>query len=76
MVFEKVRALIAEQLNIPVAKITEQSEFLNGLDADSLDIVQMLISMETEFGIEFDDDEIKTLKTVGDVVRFIEKHKR
>lgn len=76
MVLEKVKGLIAEQLNIPLENITENSNLINELDADSLDIVQMLITMENEFGIEFDDEEIKVLKTVGDVVKFIENHKK
>ena len=72
--FEKVRKLIAEQLGIEESKIKESGDFITDLQADSLDIVQMLIAMETEFGIEFDDSEMQNVKTVADVVAFIESH--
>ncbi len=72
--FEKVRKLIAEQLGIEESKIKETSDFITDLQADSLDIVQMLIAMETEFGIEFDDSEMQNVKTVADVVAFISSH--
>ncbi len=72
--FEKVRKLIAEQLAIEESKIKETSDFITDLQADSLDIVQMLIAMETEFGIEFDDSEMQNVKTVADVVSFISSH--
>lgn len=72
MIFEKVKNLISEQLGVNVEEIKMETDLINELEADSLDIVQMLITMESEFGIEFDDDEIKGLRTVGDVVKFIE----
>lgn len=75
MVLEKIKSLIAEQLGISESDINEDSLLVNDLGADSLDIVQMLISLEKEFGIVFGDDEIKTIKTVGDVVKFIDTHK-
>ncbi len=75
MVFDKVKSLIAEQLGINDDEISEESSFVNDLGADSLDIVQMLISLEKEFNIVFGDEEIKTIKNVGDAVRFIDTHK-
>ena len=75
MILQKVIKMIAEQLGISPDDITESSDLINELNADSLDIVQMLISLENEFGIEFDDDEIKVVKTVGDVAKFIENHR-
>lgn len=75
MTLQKVKKLIADQLGISPDNITENSDLINGLNADSLDIVQMLISLEGEFNVEFDDDEIKVIKTVGDVVKFIENHR-
>ncbi|HHU43840.1 MAG: acyl carrier protein [Bacillota bacterium] len=75
VVFDKVKSLIAQQLGISESDITEDSSLVNDLGADSLDIVQMLISMEKEFGIVFDDNEIKNIKTVGDAVKFIDTHK-
>lgn len=75
MVLEKVKTLLSDQLGISASDITEESSLVNDLGADSLDIVQMLISLEKEFGIVFGDDEIKTIKTVGDAVKFIDTHK-
>ena len=75
MVFEKIKSLIADQLMIAESEITLESEFIKDLNADSLDLVQMLIMLEKEYGITFTDDEIKSVKTVGDVVNYIEKNK-
>lgn len=75
MILQKVKSLTAELMGISIDSITENSDFINELNADSLDIVQMLITLENEFNIEFADDEIKVIKTVGDVVRFIENHR-
>lgn len=75
MTLSKVKKLIAEQLGISADSISENSDLINELNADSLDIVQMLISLENEFGIEFDDEEIKVVRTIGDVVKFIDGRK-
>ena len=72
---QKVKQAIAEQLGKQSNDISEQNSLIGDLKADSLDIVQMLIAMEADFGIEFQDDEIKTLNTVGDVIAFIENKK-
>ena len=69
--FEKIRALLAEQLDIDPAKITMDSDIMGDFEADSLDIVDM----EDEFGIEVPDDAIENLRTVGDVVKFVDSHK-
>ena len=69
--FEKIRALLAEQLDIDPAKITMESDIMSDFEADSLDIVDM----EDEFGIEVPDDAIENLRTVGDVVEFVDSHK-
>lgn len=71
--FERVRKHIAELLGIKESLITPDSKFVEDLNADSLDIVQMLIVLEDEFNVEFSDDEIATLKTIGDIVSFVEK---
>jgi acyl carrier protein len=72
MIFEKVRSIIASQLARDAGDIKEESSLTNDLCADSLDLVQLVILLEREFGRKFSDDEIKSIKTVGDVVRFIE----
>lgn len=72
---DKIKNLIAEQLYIDASEINEDSKFVDDLGADSLDIVQMLIAMEKEFGVSFEDDEIAEIKTVRDAVSLIEKKK-
>ena len=74
--FEKISKMIAEQLYIDAESIKEDSGFVDDLGADSLDIVQMLIAMEKEFGVSFEDEEIATIKTVGDAVKLIESKKQ
>lgn len=73
--FETIRALLAEQLDIDPAKITMDSDIMNDFEADSLDLVDMVMTLEDEFGIEVPDDAIETLHTVGDVVRFVDDHR-
>jgi acyl carrier protein len=73
--FEKIRALLAEQLDIDPAKITMDSDIMGDFEADSLDIVDMVMTLEDEFGIEVPDDAIENLRTVGDVVKFVDSHK-
>ena len=73
--FEKIRALLAEQLDIDPAKITMESDIMSDFEADSLDIVDMVMTLEDEFGIEVPDDAIENLRTVGDVVEFVDSHK-
>ena len=63
--FEKIRALLAEQLDIDPAKITMDSDIMGDFEADSLDIVDMVMTLEDEFGIEVPDDAIENLRTVG-----------
>ena len=62
----------AMQLNIPVDSITADSKLVDDLKADSLDIVELVTSLEEEYNIEISDEDIKNIRTVGDVVRFIE----
>ncbi len=73
--FEKIQSLIAEQLYLDKETITEESMFVDDLGADSLDIVQMLISMEKEFGVTFEDEEISGIKTVKDAMELIKRKK-
>lgn len=75
MVLDKVKDLLAKQLGADKDEITADSLLTDDLGADSLDIVQMLITLEKEFKIIFKDDEIRAIRTVGDAVKFIETHK-
>ena len=71
--FEKVQALLAEQLDISADKITPESEVVKDLGADSLDVVELLMQLEEEFGITLPDSEMENLKTVQDIVHMMEK---
>lgn len=73
MVFEKVRAILCEQLELDEDSVTMESLILDDLGADSLDIVDLVMSIEDEFEIEVPDEEIENVKSVGDVVKFIEE---
>lgn len=73
--FEKIRALLAEQLDIDPEKIEMDSDIMTDFEADSLDIVDMIMTLEDEFSIEVPDEAIESLHTVGDVVQFVESHR-
>ncbi|MBR5121494.1 MAG: acyl carrier protein [Oscillospiraceae bacterium] len=72
MILEKVKKIIADQLDFDISEITAESSIADDLGADSLDVVDMVMTFEDEFGIEIPDDAVETIKTVGDVVKFIE----
>mgnify|MGYP000105139731 CR=1 FL=1 len=69
---EKMKEIIADQLSVDADSITEASSFKDDLGADSLDVVDLVMSLEDEFDIEIPDEEIENIKTVGDVVKYIE----
>lgn len=70
---DKVKELIAKQLNKPVADITEEKDVKVDLGADSLDVVDMIMSFEDEFGISVPDEEAVNIKTVGDIIKLIDE---
>ena len=73
-VFDKVREILAEQLELEdVNALTEETDIAKDLGADSLDVVEMIMSIENEYGIVITDESISDLKTVGDVTKFVEK---
>lgn len=72
MVFEKVRSILAELLSIDEETITMDSLIIDNLGADSLDLVDAVVTMNDEFGVEIPDDEVENLRSVGDVVKYIE----
>lgn len=74
MVFEKVVQILAEQLSVDPDKITMDSMLEEDLDADSLDAIDIVMSIEDEFGIEVPDEAITNMKSVGDIVNFIENN--
>ena len=74
MIFEKIRKLLAEQINISQDEIKMESDIIEDLGADSLDVVEMLMAVETEFDVTVPDEVAMEMKTIGDVVSFIEKN--
>ena len=72
MVFEKVRELICDTLDLPEEDVTMESALLEDLGADSLDAIDLIMSIEDEFEVELSDDVTENMKTVGDLVRFLE----
>lgn len=74
MIFEKIRAIIAEQLSLDEEDVTMESSFIDDLGADSLDIVELIMALETEYDLEIPDEEAEKISTVGDVVEYIKSH--
>lgn len=74
MVFEGVKAMIAKQLKADPATITRETRLVEDLKADSANVMVMIMDLEDKFGIMVEDDQIMKMKTVGDVVDYIEKH--
>ena len=74
MVFEKMKNILAEQLDADADSITMETDIQEDLGADSLDVVEMLMSIEDEFEIEIPDEKIESLKTVGQVVEYIQEN--
>jgi acyl carrier protein len=68
---EQVSAIVAEKLGVDRAEVTPDAVFIDDLGADSLDLVELIMAMEEEFGFEIADDEAEKLRTVGDVINFI-----
>ncbi len=71
---KKVKEIVAEQLGKDVGEVTTNASFIDDLGADSLDIVELVMKMEEEFGIEIPDEEAEKIKTVNDVVEYIKAH--
>ena len=76
MVFEKLREMICEQLKIAEDVVTLGTLVLDDLGADSLDMVDLAMSIEESFDVVIDDNDIEGLKTVGDIVAYIEKNQK
>lgn len=72
MVLEKVKAILSEQFDVEEDSITPDTSIAEDLGADSLDVVDLLMSIEDEFEIEIPDEEIDNIKTVGELVKYIE----
>ncbi|NLC11833.1 MAG: acyl carrier protein [Firmicutes bacterium] len=72
-IFGKVRKIICEHLDVNEDSVTLKTTF-EDLDADSLDVVEMVMALEEEFDLEISDEEVEKIKSVGDIVNYIEEH--
>ncbi len=73
-IFEKVRAIIVDQLGVDEGDVTMESNFRDDLDADSLDLVELIMAFEEQFGGEISDEEAQKITTVGEAVAFLAAH--
>lgn len=72
-VMEKVKKMIVEQLGVNDSEVVPEAKFIDDLGADSLDIVELIMALEDEYGIEIPDEDAEKLETVGDAITYIEK---
>lgn len=72
MIFEKVKNIIAEQLDANVEEITMETSMMKDLEADSLDAVEIMMALEDEFEITIPDEDAESFKNIGDIVKYIE----
>lgn len=72
MIFEKIRDIVVDQLDVDADKVTLGASITEDLGADSLDVVDLVMSLEEEFDMEIPDEAVENIKTIGDIVKFIE----
>ncbi|MEA3407289.1 MAG: acyl carrier protein [Chloroflexota bacterium] len=73
-VFDRVKNIIVEQLGVDESKVTEDARFREDLEADSLDLVELIMEFEDEFGGQISDEDAQSIETVGDAVEYIEEN--
>ena len=74
--FERLKKIIVEQLGVDEEEVTPQASFVEDLNADSLDLVELIAGLEEEFGMEISDEDAEKIQKVSDAVEFIEEHQR
>lgn len=72
--FERLRAIVADRLGVDEEKVTMESEFIGDLNADSLDLVEVIMAMEQEFDLEIKDEDAENIRTMADAVQYINEH--
>ncbi|MDD5456668.1 MAG: acyl carrier protein [Candidatus Margulisbacteria bacterium] len=70
-IYEKIKAVVVEQLGVSESEVTKEASFVEDLGADSLDSVELLMALEEEFGTEISDEDSEKLKTIGDTITYI-----
>jgi acyl carrier protein len=74
VLMEKIKELVAERLGVDEAEITEEAKFIDDLGADSLDLVELIMDLESEFDLEIPEEDAEAILTVGDAIDYIEKN--
>lgn len=75
MVFEKIKKIIIEQLQVPEDEVTMDTNLMKDLSADSLDAVEIIMAIEDVYGFEIPDEDAEKFQTVSDLVKYVEDHK-
>ena len=75
MLFEKVKEIVANQLNVDADKITMETNLMEDLKADSLDIVELIMDLENEFDLQIPDEDLPKVTTISDIIKYIEAHR-
>ncbi len=73
---EKLKKIVAEQLNVEVSQVEPSKSFIEDLGADSLDVVELVMALEEKFEIEIPDEEAQNIQTVGDAINYIKEHSK
>lgn len=73
MIFDKIKNIIIDQLQVEESEVTMETNIIKDLSADSLDAVEIIMAIEDEFGIEIDDEDAENIQTVADLVRYVEE---
>jgi acyl carrier protein len=75
-VLERVQGIVTERLGVEPDQVVESAEFIGDLNADSLDLVEVIMAMEQEFDLEIKDEDAENIRTVGDAVNYIQEHQQ